>query len=187
MSTDALKNAEANQLKNIENSTGKTLEDWAAIIKSSGFVKHGELVNFLKNEHGLGHGNANMLVHHTNKSHSGFDNEEDLIQQQYKGKEELKAIYEFVVNAIKGFGDDVELSPKKAYVSIRRKKQFAIIQPSTKTRLDIGLNFKNVEPTSKLESAGSWNTMCTHRIKLEKATDVDSQVINWLKTAYDQS
>jgi predicted transport protein len=187
MSGDTIKSAEANQLKNIENTTGKKLDEWAAIINDSGFEKHGELVNFLKKEHSMGHGNANMLVHHTNKSHSAYDNEDDLVVQQYKGKEDLKKFYDLLIKEVKGFGSDVELSPKKAYVSLRRKKQFALIQPSTKTRLDIGLNLKNAEPSRALEAGGSWNTMCTHRIKIEKATDIDATVIQWLKQAYEQA
>jgi len=186
MSIDSLKKAEATQLKNIENSTGKTLAEWAMIIEKSGLSKHGEMVNFLKKEHGLGHGNANMLVHYTNKSHSGFENEDDLVEQQYKGKEELKKIYDRLIQEVAGFGSDIELSPKKGYVSLRRRKQFAIIQPSTKTRIDIGLNLKNVVPSGILEAAGSWNTMCTHRIKVEKDDDISPVVIHSLRMAYDQ-
>jgi len=128
-----------------------------------------------------------MLVHYANKSNAGFENDDDLVEQQYKGKEDLKKIYDYLMKEIKKFGDDVELSPKKAYVSLRRKKQFAIIQPSTKTRIDIGLNLKNIQPSGSLEAGGSWNAMCTHRIKIEKKEDVTPQVIQWLTEAYGQA
>jgi predicted transport protein len=187
MSVDALKKAEETQLKNIETSTGKTLEEWTSIVKNCGVSKHSELVNYLKKEHHLGHGNANMLVHYSNKTHSGFENEADLIAEQYKGKDQLKHIFDLLLNEIKSFGDDVEISPKKAYVSLRRKKQFAILQPSTKARLDVGLNLKSTETAGVLEAAGSWNSMCTHRIKIEQTTDVTPSVINWIRTAYEQA
>ncbi len=74
----------------------------------------------------------------------------------------MQAWYDKLMHAIAKFGNDVEVSPKKAYVSLRRKKQFAIIQPSTKTRMDVGLNIKGVKPAGKVEAAGSWNAMCTH-------------------------
>ena len=91
------------------------------------------------------------------------------------------------MKAVNALGKDVEISPKKAYVSLRRKKQFAIIQPSTKTRLDVGLNIKGLAPTAKLEASGSWNAMCTHRIKVEDEKGINDELIGWVKQAYEQA
>ena len=88
---------------------------------------------------------------------------------------------------INKFGKDVEISPKKAYVSLRRKKQFAIIQPTVKTRLDVGLNIKGIAPAGNAEAAGSWNSMCTHRIKVEEEKQINKDLINWIKQAYEQA
>jgi len=187
MSSDALKKAEETQLRNIASASGKKLDEWTSLIKNCGFSKHGEIVNFLKTEHGLGHGNANMLVDYANKSHSGFNEDDELLTQQYSGKQEWKELYDRIITEIEKFGNDIEISPKKAYVSVRRKKQVAILQPSTKKRFDIGLNMKDTPPTGALEPAGSWNTMCTHRIKIEKQEDLTSDVIQWLKDAYQQA
>src|SRR5688500_3830718 len=147
MSNDAANDAMLTMIKNLEEKTGKKLEDWVAIVNNSKLEKHGELVNMLKKDHGLGHGYANMIVHHAKQSHAGFGGEDALITEQYKGKENLRFMYDELLKEIKSLGNDVEISPKKAYVSVRRKKQFAIIQPSTKTRIDIGLNLKNVSPS----------------------------------------
>ena len=81
----------------------------------------------------------------------------------------------------------VEISPKKAYVSLRRNKQFAIVQPSTATRVDLGINLKNIEATGRLELSGSFNAMVSHRVRLSKPGDVDAQVLAWLKAAYEAS
>ena len=91
------------------------------------------------------------------------------------------------MSEINKFGEDVELSPKKAYVSLRRKKQFAIIQPSTKDRLDVGLNIKGVAPSGDVIASGSWNAMCTHRIKVENEKMINKDLFNWIKQAYDQA
>jgi predicted transport protein len=116
-----------------------------------------------------------------------IENQDDLITDQYKDKEALKKLYDDVIDQVSAFGNDVEMSLKKAYVSLRRKKQFALIQPSTKTRMDVGLNIKNVEPSGKLEAGGSWNAMCTHRIKIETEKDITPEVIKWIKQAYEQA
>jgi hypothetical protein len=177
-----------NMIENLAKNTGKSLEEWLPIVQQSAFSKHGELVNFLKKEYNIGHGFANMIVHKAKGSDAGSaENADDLISKQYEGKESLKAIYAHLISAIYAFGPDVEFSPKNAYVSVRRKKQFALIQPSTKTRLDIGINLKNVEPTDKLEKSGSFNAMCSHRVRIEHIGDVDSNVIDWLKIAYDNA
>jgi hypothetical protein len=188
MATPIIDKALQTQVANIEKATGKTLAEWTAIVQSSGITKHGELVNFLKEKHGFTYGNANTIVHLANQSHAGAAaNSDDLVTDQYKGKENLKPWYDQLMTAIRGFGSDVEVAPKKGYVSLRRKKQFAIIQPSTKTRLDLGLNIKGVAPSGIVEAAGSWNAMCTHRVRLENDGMINKEIINWIKQAYDQA
>jgi predicted transport protein len=110
------------------------------------------------------------------------------VDQQYAGtKAALRPIYEKLLGAIKAFGKDIEVSPKKAYVSLRRGKQFAIIQPSTATRLDVGINLKGTEPTERLELSGSFNAMVTHRVRVTALGDVDKELLAWLKKAYEAS
>jgi len=111
-----------------------------------------------------------------------------LINSQYSGdKANLRRIYEAIIKNIKPFGNDVVVSPKKAYVSLRRKKQFAIIQPSTKMRVDVGINLTGIEPTDRLEQSGSFNAMVSHRVRLANKDEVDKELISWLKLAYENS
>lgn len=188
MSSASIDKATQTQIANIEKNTGKKLSQWIEVVNKSGFAKHGELVNFLKEKHGFTHGNANVVVHFAKQSHAGaIENSDDLVTDQYKGKENLKAWYDKIMADVNKFGGDIEVAPKKAYVSLRRKKQFAILQPSTKERLDVGLNIKGVEPSGNVTAAGSWNAMCTHRIKVEDEKMVNKELINWIKKAYEQA
>jgi predicted transport protein len=107
------------------------------------------------------------------------------VAAQYAGKADLQPIYQRLVTAVRKFGADVEISPKKGYVSLRRSKQFGLVQPSTKTRLDVGINLKGVKPAGRLEASGSFNAMVTHRVRLGAVGDVDAELIGWLKQAYD--
>jgi len=179
--------AEATMIANLKEKTGKTLEQWIAVASKGGFAKHGEIVKFLKSEHELTHGYANLVAHKMLKSDAGSQAETtDLVAEQYSGaKAGLKPVHDALVKMIGGFGVDVEFAPKKAYVSVRRSKQFAIIQPSTATRLDLGINLKGTPATERLESSGSFNAMVSHRVRLAAAGDVDADVKKWLKTAYD--
>jgi hypothetical protein len=177
-------------IEGLRQKTGKSLEDWMKLVRRSGLQKHGEIVQMLKNEHAVTHGYANLIAHKTLGSDavSAEAAGEDLVGQQYAGpKAALKPIYEALVAKLQRFGPDVELSPKKGYISLRRSKQFGLIQPSTATRLDVGLNLKGVPPAGRLEASGSFNAMCTHRVRVTAAKEVDSELLGWLKQAYDRA
>ncbi len=172
----------ATMLANIPDKTGKTLEVWISLIAQSGHVKHGEIVKFLKNEHGVTHGFANLISAKSRET----GEEIDLIATQYSGpKEALKPLHDAIVKYAKTpLGGDIELSPKKASHSLRRKKQFALIIPATKTRIDLGLSLKGEESQRRLESV---NAMCSHRTRLESEKEFDQEVKDWVKEAYSRA
>lgn len=173
----------ATMLANIPEKTGKTLAEWHTILKSTSLEKHGQLLNVLKKDHGVTHGFANLIVSKFLSADTGAD--ADLVTQQYSGpKADLRPVYDALIKAVSRFGNDVEIAPKKAYVSLRRNKQFGLIQPSTKTRVDVGLNLPGVKVGKRLEASGSFNAMVTHRVRLGGASEVDSELTNWLREAY---
>lgn len=180
----------AAMIANMAEKTGKPLEEWLKITAKANLEKHGQIVKFLKSEHGMTHGFANLVAHKTltaEQPASAGEND-NLVDNQYSGaKATLRPIYDALISKIEIFGDDVEIAPKKAYVSLRRKKQFAIIQPSTKTRVDVGINMKGVDATDRLEMSGSFNQMVSHRVRVTDAVQVDDELISWLKAAYDAS
>ena len=92
-----------------------------------------------------------------------------------------------LIDEISGFGKDLKITPKKTSVSLIRKHQFALIKPATKTRIDLGLKIKGQEPIGRLGDSGPFGTMCTHRIQLSSIEEIDREVIQWIKKAYDLS
>jgi hypothetical protein len=89
-----------------------------------------------------------------------------------------------LIKVVSKFGDDVELAPKKAGVSLRRSKQFALIEPSTKTRIDLGITLKGIAPTDRLKVVGG---MCTHKVGVTSLDQVDDELIGWLRDAYERA
>ncbi|MEQ8240391.1 MAG: DUF5655 domain-containing protein [Cyclobacteriaceae bacterium] len=167
--------------------TGKTLDDWLEIVNKSGLQKHGEIMQLLKKEHGFTHGFANFVTLKARKSDAASFEEDDLLSIQYKGKESLKPIYDKLIEVVSAFGNDVTITPKKDSVSLRRKHQFALIKPATKTRIDLGLKLKDKPVTERLENSGPFGTMCTHRVKLSAIAQIDEELTSWLNEAYDKS
>jgi hypothetical protein len=189
--SDVQKAAET-QLRNIQTKTGKSLEELGKIAQASGLTKHGELRDMFKRELGLGHGDANALVHAVLNS----DGERaaqakgattgDVLAEIYTGpKASLRPIHDKLMAAISGFGD-FETAPKKGYVSLRRKKQFAMIGPTTKSRVEVGLNMKGLEGTERLTAMPAGG-MCNYTVKVSDAAEVDEQLIEWIRTAYQQA
>jgi len=168
-------------INNMPEKTGKSLAEWKEILKNKSFAKHGEAVKFLKEEHGVTHGFANTIVTLSKESN---DTADDLVVNQYQGKENLIPIYEKLLTVVSSFGQDVVKTPKKNSVSIIRKRQFALIKPATKTRIDLGLKLKEKPTTERLQNSGPFGTMCTHRVQLQSVDQVDNELIEWLKEAY---
>jgi hypothetical protein len=176
----------AKMAANIAEKTGKSVEEWVAVVKASAHEKHGQIVKFLKSDHGFTHGYANFVAHMALNSSSVGADAGDLVAAQYAGpKADLKPIYDKVIGLVEGFGEGLEIAPKKSYVSLRRKKQFALVQPSTKTRVDLGINLKGREPEGALEASGSFNSMVSHRVRLTSVDDVNADVARWLQEAFD--
>lgn len=173
--------------KGLLEKTGKSLDHWIKVVKKSGIEKHREIINFLKSDHGFTYGYANFVALKAKNSDAGSIDDKDLLSRQYKGKENLKPIYEKLVQKITKLGKDIQFVPKKSTVSCVRKKQFALIKPATKTRIDLGLKLRGKPTTDRLESSGPFGTMCTHRVRLTDIAQVDEQLVNWLKEAYEEA
>lgn len=141
-------------------------------------------MKFLKGDHGVTHGFANTIVHLSKEEKTSDD---DLVLHQYKGKESLVPIYDKLIALVKTFGSDVVITPKKATVSIIRKKQFALIKPATKTRIDLGLKLKDIPETDRLGNSGPFGSMCTHRVQLTTVNEIDAELKNWLNQAYEKA
>lgn len=164
--------------------TGKPLDHWTNLVRRSGLEKFGEQMNLLKTEHGLTHGYAN-LVCQAAKGNLDAD-QDDLLETQYKGKDSLRPIYDALAEQARTFGKDVEIAPKKTSVAFRRSKNFAVVTPATKSRVDLGLNLKGVPGTDRLleEKPGS---MCTHKVRLTSVDEIDGDVLAWLADAYGKA
>ena len=169
-------------IDNLPQNTGRSLTDWFTVLDASGLAKHTELMNHLKTEHGLGHGFANAIVlQFRNRGVSQAD--DALVDAQYVGpKAALRPIYDELIAAIAAFGTDVEIAPKKTSVSLRRHKQFAVIEPASAKRLQLGINLADAAPTDRLLLAGG---MCTHKVSVTSLADVNDELRGWLRAAYE--
>jgi hypothetical protein len=173
------------QIRNIEATYGKPMQEWFAIIAASGKTKHPDIVAMLKSDFGMTHGAAHRVSVLARQTTPDTDRRGDPVDALYTGaKAGLRPIHDALIHAILALGDDIEIVPKKGYVSLRRRKQFAMIQPSTASRVDIGLILKDVPASERLEPAAGFNALFTHRVRLASTAEVDAQLLGWLTHAY---
>ncbi len=184
----SLDKAVQTQLDNIQKKTGKSLAELTSIAKSSGLTKHGELRDMFKEKLGLGHGDANALVHAVFESDgtraAEGKSDDAVLDEIYSGpKVAFRPIHEKLIKEIDKFGE-FEIVPKKGYVSLRRKKQFAMIGPKTNTRFEVGINAKDLQKNACLleQPKGS---MCNYIIQLTDTKEVDAELIAWIKSAFE--
>jgi len=184
----SLEKAVQTQIDNIQKKTGKSLNELSVIAKKSGLTKHGELRDMFKEKLGLGHGDANSLVHAIFQSDgtrtAQGKSEDAVLDEIYSGaKAGFRPIHEKLIKEINKFGE-FEIVPKKGYVSLRRKKQFVMIGPKTNTRFEVGINAKDFKKNARLleQPKGS---MCNYIVNVSDAKDVDPELVAWLKSAFE--
>ena len=171
-------------IDNLPKNTCRSLDEWFVVLDATALGKHTELMNVLKQQHGLSHGFANGIVLQY-RARGTSQADDDLVEAQYQGaKAALRPTYEAVVAAASALGADVEIAPKKTSVSLRRSKQFAVVEAASAKRLAIGINLKGTPPTERLLEAGG---MCTHRVNVSDISEIDDELLGWLKDAYEQS
>jgi len=187
-----LDQARETQLKNIETKTGKSLDELTRIIEKSGLTKHNQIRDYIMQEFNLGYGDASMLVHFALKTDGQSAAEasgasiEEVTAQIYTGKTETqRQVHDRVMLEVKKLGT-FEIAPKKAYLSLRRKRQFAMLGPASKGRVEVGLNMKGLPGTNRLieQKPGG---MCQYKVFVENPDQVDTELQGWLRQAYDSA
>ena len=174
-------------LENIKAKTGKTPDDFRALAAKKGLTQFGEVIAWLKADFGLGHGHANaiaQLVVNPEKFLAGADK---MLASLFSGEKVMwRKAYDALGAKVTKFGSDARLSPNRTYVNLKRgSRKFAVLQPSTAERFDIGIKLKDVAPAGRFEAAGSWNAMVAHRLRISEPKQIEAEVLKWLKRAHE--
>jgi hypothetical protein len=166
------------QLRNIERTYGRSIDELVADVSGSGLTKHTEVVAMLKVRHGMTHGAAHRVSLVARDRLNGPQT-----SVSATAPASVQPAYEELLRTIVALGQDVEQAPKKGYVSLRRRKQFAMLQPGAKW-VNVGLVLPGVEPGGRLEPAAKWNALFTHRVRVASAAEIDDEIRAWLRDAY---
>ncbi|WP_407572781.1 DUF4287 domain-containing protein [Deinococcus altitudinis] len=173
-------------LDSVKEKTGKTVAEFGTLASARGLSKHGEVVKWLKDDFALGHGHATAVAAALLKAEHVRTPKDDRVVQVFSGKKAVwQDTYAALLEAVKSFGDDVDVAPTDTYVSVLRgRNKVAVVQPGA-AFLDLGIKRRGEKTTERFEAAGNWNSMVTHRVRITDAAQVDAEVLEWLRAAYE--
>ncbi len=177
--------------------TGRSLEEWLALVRKDGPATEAGRRDWLKKKHGLGTFSAVWLAERS----VGKGGEEDspeaylaaagrYVEEMYAGeKAHLRPIYDALLKLGLGIGPEAKACPCRTIVPLYRNHVFAQIKPTTQTRIDLGFCFlksSHKPPKRFLDTGGAKKgDRITHRVEITSPSQVDAEVKRWLKAAYD--
>jgi len=175
--------------------TGKSLDEWIAFVKESGPKSEADRRDWLKAKHGLGTNAASWIAERVD----GKGTEEDdpdryletalvYVDEMFAGKREaMRPMYDMLLELGLSMGPDVKACPCKTIVPLYRNHVFAQIKPATQTRIDFGLALRDTKTPARLIDTGGFakKDRITHRFAITSASDIDGEVMRWLKRAYE--
>jgi hypothetical protein len=172
-------------LDNIQAKTGKRPEEIVGLVRTQGLLKPAEVIAWLKSEFGLGHGHSMAIVALLRSEGQPARSADDKVAAYFSGaKAKWRGAYDRLLDQVQGFGPDVAVSHASTYFSlVKGGRKFAIVQ-AVGERMDIGVKLKDAPAAGRLEEAGAWNAMVTHRVRIKDEGELDGEVPGWLKQAY---
>jgi hypothetical protein len=179
----------------MEEKTGRSLNEWIALVKKSGPPTEKERREWLRREHKLGNNIAWFIAENAegqggkrSEPESYLQAAEVFVRDMFAGKKTaLVPLYGQLLEIGLSQGKDAKACPCKTMVPLFRKHVFAQIKPSTSARIDLGLALGDRKTPKRLINTGGFEKKdrITHRIEITKASDIDEEVKRWLKTAYE--
>src|SRR5215467_664771 len=180
----------------LKGKTGRSLEEWLALVKKEGPKDEKARREWLKTKHKLGTNSAWWIAERAegkgedDSLEAYLKSAEQYVVDQYAGpKEKLRPIFEELLKLGRSLGNDVKVCPCKTIVPLYREHVFAQIKPTTNSRIDLGFaltHYKGKLPKRLIDTGGfAKKDRITHRIELTSASQIDAEVKRWLKTTYE--
>jgi hypothetical protein len=181
---------EESSIANLPKKTGKTLEQWLAIVKKSGPPTAKERREWLKSEHGFTTNYASWVAERAEGRGSFADqyDPEAAVEGIFAGpKTVFRAVYEAILAFGFKLGKDVKVCPCQTMIPFYRNHFFAQVKVPNRSRLDLGYALKDTPVRGSLIDTGGFakKDRITHRIEIVTLADFDDEAKKWMRTAYE--
>jgi hypothetical protein len=170
----------------LETRTGAGVEQWVRRIRRARPADEPSLRAWLAERGVTGYARSLLVMETFGYPDFVLASADALVDGQYADRPRLRPILDAVVEAAARHGE-LALQARKTYVSlVGPRRTFARVQPTTRTRVDLGLRLDGVAPGGRLRPSTIHETMRI-RIALAAPDEVDDEVIGWLRRAHDEN
>ncbi len=183
-------------LATLKERTGRSVEEWVAVVTTCPHEGAAERREWLKRTHGLGTVNAWHFVERAMGRGMEEDDPESYLKAaegyyaaMFAGKRaHLTPVAVALFAMARRLGKDVKVSPCQTMVPLYRRHVFAQVKPTTQTRIDLGLALGDLKVPKRLIDTGGLakRDRITHRIELSSVVEIDAFVERWMRTAYER-
>ena len=178
--------SKAEWMRLLEDKTGDDLDTWNERIQRMEFQDRQGLSDWLTQQGVTGYAQTLLVMERFGYPDFLVTPADKLIDGQYADRPQLRPILYAIISAVAGFGE-VVVQARKTYISlVSPRRTFARLQPTTKTRLDLGLRLEGQKPEGRLQPSTIHETMGL-QISLTSVEQVDDEVLRWLRRAYDEN
>ena len=170
--------------------TGRSLEEWVALVRKGDLdpLDQKAVRRWLKEKHGVLQ-NSRWTIADAAARDAGWSRPEveEYVDRQYEGpKASLRPIFNRLREVIEGFGEDVTMEGRGTYTPFVRRRQFAAVAATTRTRVDVGLRYTE-PPSSPLLAAATAPGQATHKLSFTSVEQVTPNIEQLLRKAYEQN
>jgi len=170
----------------LERRTGEGVDTWNRRIADTGIGDEAALREWLTAQGVEGYPRMLLVMERFGYPDFLLAGAGELIDGQYADRPHLRPILDAILAAAPALGKDVDIQARKTYVTlVTTRRTFAVVQATTKSRVDLGLRLDGVAPQGRLQPAGNvGNDAITLRIALASVEEVDGEALDWLGRAY---
>ncbi|HWC06879.1 MAG TPA: DUF5655 domain-containing protein [Gemmatimonadota bacterium] len=170
----------------LEERTGEGVSSWNRRIKAERLDDENALRAWLTERGVTGYPQTLLVMERFGYPDFLLATADELIDGQYADRQELRPIFDAIIDAAAGLGE-VTVQARKTYVSlVSPKRTFARVRPTTKKRVDLGLRLEREKPGGRLQTSKIHETMPL-QISFTSRDEVDSEALDWLQEAYDRN
>ena len=168
----------------LQSRTGADVAAWNQRISESGLADEQALRAWLAGQGITGYAQALLVWERFGYPDFLTADADELIEGQYADRPQLRPILDAVLAVLPTLGPATVQARKTIVSLVTPRRTFAVVQATARSRVDLGLRLDDAVPAGRLRAARDLGA-ATVRIALTSPDEVDDEVRDWMRRAYE--